>query len=114
MMLTAFQIGAFQFTGFQEGLAAGSGGRIVDYRGMFLSQLRRWQREEARRRKKEEEEPELPEVTALRLTAAPIIRVPKYVQLASLRTFDRMAFDRQRELEEFEALVKSIFEAEEY
>jgi hypothetical protein len=70
MSTTAFQIGAFQFTGFQEFRAFAGGGAALRY---FLDTRRRERERRRAKREREEKEAELAAV-------APTIRLPDYVR----------------------------------
>lgn len=103
-MITAFQIGAFQFTGFQEGGALGSG----DLPGwMRLAML-------ARKRRKpdpvtvDEDEEETVE-TAARSPLRLRVRAPARVDLGPL-----LAMAKARDEAEFKALVEQIMASEEF
>lgn len=112
-MTTAFQIGAFQFTAFQEGLPVGGGGwKHMQQVAFLLAQRRRAKRlkDEAAERKRKEEEQAEPEKALLtfRLTdARPMMEPAALVKLIGTA---RVLPDL--ELAEFNELMAAIVEWE--
>lgn len=104
--ITAFQIGAFQFTAFQEAqTVSGSGGWI-------LMSLAVRARRRAEQKRKEEEKPvavveyaPLPKLVPLRLTAKP--KVTDLTALAAIPPTD------PREAEDFKAFMELLVSMEE-
>lgn len=114
-MITAFQIGAFQFTGFQEAAALGSGG----HRWLWLSDYQ--QRRRARERRKLEEERKKREDEELAILKPQITRI-SYVARATPAPVERVALasmlkvrqiNRDAELEDFRELMQMVADMEE-
>lgn len=109
-MTTAFQIGAFQFTGFQEALpTSGSGDWILHW----LNYARRLDAERKAKRKREEEERELdvalPAMVELSFRAvAPTPVARPLIKLSASREYKDAL-----ELAEFNDVMALIFELEE-
>jgi hypothetical protein len=116
MIRTAFQIGAFQFTGFQEGLAIAGGGWRRFWHSMQLAEYRRKQRERERKKKKEEEEEDdeetAPELVALRII--PAMLPTQYVNFVKqMRVMqERKLLDEAAEMAEFEELMKLVYDVD--
>jgi hypothetical protein len=113
ILVSAFQIGAFQFTGFQEAGGAGSGGWRPFWTSLQLAHRRREieRRRKEREKKKEEEvvEPEL-ETVAMRVTP---ISVPRYQIMLAKQIRATNARALEREEAEFAEFMKMIADIEE-
>lgn len=117
-MITAFQVGAFQFTGFQEGLGVGSGG----YRPTLSPWgLRHALELRARRLRQIEDEEHAKRETVEHVHAqsTPILRADLGVAvraippIATLKLSTAPLLDVDTELEEFGALMKALAEMDE-
>ena len=118
-MITAFQIGAFQFTGFQEGVAAGSGGwrpRISGWGLRHALELAEQRRRKAladleERARLEEEEARQARERGGESLAQPVLRAAPSQTILNLRAVPGLDVDA--ELEEFGALMKMVAELDE-
>ena len=116
-MRTAFQIGAFQFTGFQEAATVGTGGWIpwvfLDRRARALAVRRRKEREDKSRREQEEALLQLKRpLVPLRYVARPMpaIEIERVAMSLRLR---KPLLDTAAELEDFRELMRMVADLDE-
>jgi hypothetical protein len=104
MTITAFQIGAFQFTGFQEGQTVGGGGWWPLWTQMLAAMRRR--RKKELEEKEERERVIEPVLEHVELSYRALNLQPIPISLVKLIGDKRI--DEARELEEFAEVMKLI------